>query len=107
MTVTQAETGRAGGPAGGMLDGRGLTPHFTSPRTRAVVHAVDGASMLLAPGTITALVGESGSGKSTLARLLAGLVPPTSGELRLDGKVVRPGRRGRRGHARDGQLAVQ
>jgi peptide/nickel transport system ATP-binding protein len=107
MTVTQAVPDRAAGRPGALLEARGLTRHFTQPRTRAVVHAVDDASMALAPGSITALVGESGSGKSTLARLLAGLVPPTSGELRLDGKVVTPGRRGRRGYARDVQLVLQ
>ena len=107
MTVTEAAAQRAAGQPGALLEARGLTRHFTAPRTRAVVHAVDDATLALAPGSITALVGESGSGKSTLARLLAGLVPPTSGELRLDGKVVTPGRRGRRGYARDVQLVLQ
>jgi peptide/nickel transport system ATP-binding protein len=36
-----------------------------------------------------ALVGESGSGKTTLARLLARFYPPTSGEIRLHGEVVK------------------
>ena len=107
MTVAEAAVQRAAGQPGALLEGRGLTRHFTAPRTRAVVHAVDEATLTLAPGSITALVGESGSGKSTLARLLAGLVPPTSGELRLDGKVVTPGRRGRRGYAQDVQLVLQ
>jgi peptide/nickel transport system ATP-binding protein len=107
MTVAEAAPERAAGQPGALLEARGLTRHFTAPRTRAVVHAVDDAWMALAPGSITALVGESGSGKSTLARLLAGLVPPTSGELRLDGKAVTPGRRGRRGYARDVQLVLQ
>jgi ABC-type nitrate/sulfonate/bicarbonate transport system ATPase subunit len=39
-------------------------------------------------GEIAVLVGTSGCGKSTLLRLAAGLLTPTSGELRLDSRVV-------------------
>ncbi len=41
------------------------------------------------PPSITAVVGESGSGKTTLARILLGLTPPSSGEVRYKGKDVR------------------
>ncbi len=41
------------------------------------------------PPSFTAVVGESGSGKTTLARVLLGLTPPTSGEVRYQGKDVR------------------
>ncbi len=37
-----------------------------------------------------ALVGESGSGKSTLARVITGLLPPLSGKILYDGKVLPP-----------------
>lgn len=41
----------------------------------------DELSLVLAPGTITALVGASGCGKSTVLRLIAGLLPPTAGRI--------------------------
>jgi ABC-type bacteriocin/lantibiotic exporter with double-glycine peptidase domain len=39
----------------------------------------------LQPGRMVALLGPSGTGKSSLARICAGLIPPTSGEVMLDG----------------------
>jgi len=46
---------------------------------------LDGIDIDIAPGQFVAIVGRSGCGKSTLLRLLAGLEPPTSGELLLGG----------------------
>jgi peptide/nickel transport system ATP-binding protein len=107
MTIVEPAAPPATDPPPALLEARGLTRHFTVSRGRGVVHAVDDATMALAPGSITGLVGESGSGKSTLARLMAMLVPPTAGELLLDGTAIRASKRGRRGYARNVQLVLQ
>jgi len=54
-------------------------------RQQEFLKAVDGVSFDIAKGETFALVGESGSGKTTVARMVVGLLPPTSGEVRIDG----------------------
>ena len=51
--------------------------------------AVDEASLVLEPGTVTALLGPSGSGKSTLATLIARFADPDSGAVRIGGVDLR------------------
>lgn len=50
--------------------------------------ALDGVSLPLRPGTVTALVGASGSGKSSLARLVPRFYDPQQGQVRLGGVPV-------------------
>ena len=77
-------------------------------RSRPVVRAVDGVSIAVERGRTLGIVGESGCGKSTLARMLVGLLPPTSGDLSIDGDSI-PGlaRRDRRALHRRVQMVFQ
>jgi peptide/nickel transport system ATP-binding protein len=59
-------------------------------RGRIRVPAVAGASLSVERGQIVGLVGESGCGKSSLARAAVGLVAPTGGTVRFEGRPVTP-----------------
>ncbi|HTI80449.1 MAG TPA: oligopeptide/dipeptide ABC transporter ATP-binding protein [Acetobacteraceae bacterium] len=65
---------------------RDVRREFRAPQR--VVHAVDGVSFTLAEGDVLGIVGESGCGKSTLARVILGLIPPTGGEVLVDGRSL-------------------
>lgn len=54
--------------------------------------AVDGVDLTVAANTVLGLVGESGSGKSSLGRVIAGLLPPTTGSVLIKGSAARPKR---------------
>lgn len=62
-------------------------------RVKGHVHALTDVSLEIARGETLGLAGESGCGKTTLGRVLAGLHPPSAGEVRLDGRTLfAPGR---------------
>src|SRR5438034_881816 len=54
------------------------------------VHALESVSAAIWPGETLGLVGESGSGKTTLARTLLGLVPPTTGTVEFENRMLAP-----------------
>ncbi|HEX2941803.1 MAG TPA: ATP-binding cassette domain-containing protein [Rhodopila sp.] len=60
---------------------RGVTKAFGG---RPVLRGID---LTIPAGQFVAIVGRSGCGKSTLLRLLAGLEPPSSGRIEIDGAV--------------------
>ncbi len=59
----------------------------TYPGARPV-HALGPVDLEIAPGEFFSVVGPSGCGKSTLLDVLAGLNPPTTGEVTFEGKPV-------------------
>ncbi|HSP66059.1 MAG TPA: ABC transporter ATP-binding protein [Candidatus Deferrimicrobium sp.] len=52
------------------------------------VVAVNGVSLTVAEGSITAVLGANGAGKTTLVRAISGLVKPRGGSVRVDGTEV-------------------
>ncbi len=51
-------------------------------------HAVDGASLSIAKGSITGLIGPNGAGKTTLFNVIAGVLKPTSGRITMEGEDI-------------------
>jgi NitT/TauT family transport system ATP-binding protein len=51
--------------------------------------AVAGIDLTVAPGRFVSVVGPTGCGKSTLLNVIAGLVPPSAGVVRIDGEPAR------------------
>ncbi|OZE99897.1 ABC transporter ATP-binding protein [Rhodococcus sp. 14-2686-1-2] len=59
-----------------------------SPFKSTLFTAVKDVSFTVERGTTTAIVGESGSGKSTVAQMVLGLLEPTEGTVKFDGRDV-------------------
>jgi NitT/TauT family transport system ATP-binding protein len=80
------------------LEFRDVSKRFANPRANSrqgggYVVAVEGVSLSIADGEVVSLIGPSGCGKSTLLNMGAGLDPPSSGQVWVDGELVtRPNR---------------
>jgi len=71
------------------------------------IRAVDGVSFDVREGEILGLIGPNGSGKSTLFNCILGQLPPSAGEVRIDGRAItgmRPCQLNRLGVGRTFQL---
>lgn len=75
-----------------MINVQNLSVLFTDRNGR--LHVLDDISFAVRPEEFVCVLGPSGSGKSTLLRVLAGLLPPTRGEVFYAGEPVRGPQRG-------------
>lgn len=57
------------------------------------VHALQGINLTLRKGGFSSVIGSSGCGKSTLLKIMAGLIPPSTGRVVLQGRPVTGPRR--------------
>ena len=64
---------------------------FSTTQAETAIHAVDGVSLHIPQGQFVALVGPSGCGKTTLLNMVAGLVRPSAGSVKVgDTEVTAP-----------------
>ena len=68
-----------------LIVARGVHKHY------GPIRAVDGVDLDIRPGELFGLIGHNGAGKSTMFKMMLGLTPPTSGEIRIDGARVSGG----------------
>ncbi|PRD42490.1 peptide ABC transporter ATP-binding protein [Phyllobacterium phragmitis] len=83
-----------------LIEARGISRRFGSKpdlaakialrlglaKPQPIVHAIDNVSLSIRRGEVVGLVGESGCGKSTLGRVIAGIIPPSEGQVIWQGR---------------------
>ncbi|MFB0616537.1 dipeptide ABC transporter ATP-binding protein [Streptomyces sp. AGS-58] len=84
--VPRVDARRTGSPATDevVLEATGVRREFG--RGKRALAAVDDVSLTVRRGETLGVVGESGSGKTTLGRMLVGLLEPTAGTIRYEGR---------------------
>jgi simple sugar transport system ATP-binding protein len=89
MTGTEAQPREAAAgeaPSGTpIIEARAISKHFGQVVALRDVH------LKLWPGEVLGVVGDNGAGKSTLMKILAGMYPPSSGSILVEGREVRMG----------------
>ena len=71
------------GPEKGLrIEARGLVKRYPG------VLALNHADLTVEAGSIHGLLGKNGAGKSTMIKVLAGVIQPDEGEIKIDGEVT-------------------
>jgi peptide/nickel transport system ATP-binding protein len=108
VSDTRDTRGAGSGDGGGALLELDVVDVVYHRHGGTALRAVVGASLAVHAGEIVGLVGESGCGKSTLGRAAVGLVAPSVGEIRYEGRPVPPlGQRARPVWLRSLQMVFQ
>ncbi|MGC9399691.1 MAG: ATP-binding cassette domain-containing protein [Anaerolineae bacterium] len=71
-----------------MIEARPLMEVLHLSKNFGAFSAVEDVSLRIYPAEVLGVAGQSGSGKSALCKLLAGLEPPTEGEIYFDGRLL-------------------
>lgn len=66
-----------------------VSKSFASVTGTGVTCAIQNVNLTIEKGEFVSIVGPSGCGKSTLLRMVAGLIPPTTGTITNDGEVIK------------------
>jgi NitT/TauT family transport system ATP-binding protein len=71
-----------------MIDVRGISHGYLAADGLSLFQALSDVSLTIESGTFVSFLGPSGCGKTTLLRIINGLIAPTAGEVRIEGKRV-------------------
>ena len=71
------------------LEINNVSKSFLKTESNEVTHALDTINLKIEKGEFVSIVGTSGCGKSTILRMVAGLIPPTEGQLLFDGEEIK------------------
>lgn len=73
----------------GLIEAHNLRVEYQRSRDNSVLVALEDFSLSVKAGEFITIVGPSGCGKSTFLNVVAGLQPPTAGDITIDGKMIK------------------
>jgi NitT/TauT family transport system ATP-binding protein len=92
MSDTMSQTTATGpdriGEAREKLSAEAIRMEYPGSKGRGTVVAVEALDLAVPEGQFVSIVGPSGCGKTTFLKIVAGLMRPTGGTIRLDGSIV-------------------